>query len=117
MRPGRDERGVERDAAAVRDADQGGLFDADVVEQGEEIAALRERPRRQGRVAVAAHVVAEDGELGRQRLDQLVPHAQVADALVQERDRRTLAGELVVQLGPVDRRALHHSWPPTGCGR
>ncbi len=78
------ERGVHRDPAAERAADERGLLDAQRVEQPDHVVVVGERRGRQFRLAVAAQVQRDHPMSLRERRDLPAPHPPVGDAGVQQ---------------------------------
>ena len=76
----RGERGVERDAAAEREADERGARHRQLVEQGDDVVDERERSRGAGRPAVEALVEADRPEPLGEREELRLPEARVAEA-------------------------------------
>jgi hypothetical protein len=99
---GVDERELERDAPADRDADHSRALDPQPVEQAREVAHVRVRTGRKGRAAVPGEVVADHAVPIGQRRHVLVPHRAVRDPLVNEHERRAAARLLVPELLPAD---------------
>jgi hypothetical protein len=90
---GRDERGVQRDRAAHRVADE----PRRALQEAQQVVDVAERLRRGRRLAEAAAVVGEHvGAPGVQRGRDVAPRAAVRDARVQEHDGRAVCGETVV---------------------
>jgi hypothetical protein len=95
---------VQDDQATHRQSDQERPCDAEVIEQREQIAAVRvgHGGRRPARPTVASRVVAnnigdvcQDGYL-------FVPHARVEGETMHEHDRLTAAVGLIGELGSAD---------------
>jgi hypothetical protein len=97
------ESDVDRDAPAEGVRDQRDAVDAEVVEERADVVDVGERPAGQRRLSEAAQVRADDAVDFRKGLELAGPEAPVADARVQERDRKPLAGRVVGELGAVDR--------------
>ena len=96
LRPGNGD--LERHAPSQRHADERGRAQLEPFEQPDEVTRVRERARRDRRLAEAAHVVANRPVQRRKRRPLRLPHPAVRDALVDEDDRWPLARDLVVQL-------------------
>jgi hypothetical protein len=87
---------LERDSPAQRAAHHRRSLDPQLVEDLTRVLDMRERPAaRMRRLAEAAQVDGDDRPLARQDRNLAAPHPPVGDALVDEQDRRPVAGHLV----------------------
>src|SRR2546421_28830 len=81
-------RGREREAAAERQADERGAFDAECVKHADEIVDGRVLDAGRLGSAEEAEVVPDRPEARRERARLRCPEAGVAEATVDEQDRR-----------------------------
>jgi hypothetical protein len=103
---------LERDAAAERVADDGGARDPEMVKKRTQVLDERERSGRERRIPVATQVVADDAVARGEGVPLTVPEAPVADARVDEDDRRAGAGLVVGDLRAVERRERANACAP-----
>ena len=97
------EREVERRQPAHRDADHRDRAEGERLDQPREVGGVGVGLGRDRRAPEAAQVAADRPVRARERPPLRLPHAAVADALVDEQHRRALAGDLVEELQPAGR--------------
>jgi hypothetical protein len=93
---------IERVAPGHGNGDEHGACHAQVIHQPPNVLPMAETAGDHLRLAEAAQVGGDDAVRARELADLVFPHAAVADAGMEQEQRRAVAGAAIEELGAVD---------------